>query len=290
MYCIYWIKKKEHTNILSEGYVGISNSPERRLIEHSLNESIVGNNIRKYKDDIELVVIYHFSNKDEALSKEKELRPRKRIGWNIAVGGQTPPEIKNNIEVHKKISETLKKLGTNPYSEKTHSKESIEKAKETRLKKKYRWYYNEITLETKPFATLEEEIPAGWKPGKKPKIEYQPKIRGIDYESNARTWHVYKNDDYFMAVENLKEWCSSYGIKYIARSRRKMAKKLSENKKILISISNNNTIIENGADTNLSKSEYAKKIGKSNSYITSVAKRGFYEYKTYDLYTCKEIK
>lgn len=102
MYYIYWIKKKEHTNIFSEGYVGISNSPERRLIEHSLNESIVGNNIRKYRDDIELVVIYHFKNKEDALSKEKELRPRKRIGWNIAVGGQTPPEIKNNLETHKK--------------------------------------------------------------------------------------------------------------------------------------------------------------------------------------------
>lgn len=63
----------------------------------------------------------------------------------------------------------MKKLGTTPYSEKTHSKESIEKAKETRIKKRYRWYYNETTLESKPFATLEEKIPAGWKPGKNQK-------------------------------------------------------------------------------------------------------------------------
>lgn len=124
----------------------------------------------------------------------------------------------------------------------------------------------------------------------KPKKEYIPKIRGVDYESNARTWDIFKNGEYFMTVENLKEWCSSHGIAYIVGSRKKRTKKISENKKITISISDNNMVIENGKETNLNKSEYAKKIGKSNSYITSATKRGFYEYKTYDWYTCKEIK
>ena len=290
LYYIYWIKKKEHNNIFSEGYVGISNSPERRLLEHSINKSMVGNNIRKYRDDIEIVVLYQFNNKEDALSKEKELRPRKKIGWNIAVGGQTPPEIKNNTEIHKKISNTLKKQGANPYSEKTHSKETIEKSKETRLRKRYRWYYNEITLETKQFATSEEEIPTGWKIGKKPKINYSPKIRGTDYKCNTKLWDIFKNGEYIMTVENLKEWCYSFGIKYIASSRRKKAKKLSDNKKVTIIVSENNTIIENGIDTKLTKSEYAKKIDKARSYITSATKKGFYEEKTYDWYTCRETK
>lgn len=184
----------------------------------------------------------------------------------------------------------MKKLGTSPYSEKTHSKESLEKAKKTKIKKRYRWYYNETTLESKQFATSEEKIPTGWKPGKKPKKEYIPKIRGVDYESNARTWDIFKNGEYFTTVKNLKQWCSSNGIPYITGCKKKRAKKLSESKKIIISVSNNNTIVENNVETNLSKSEYAKKIGKCRSYVTSIVKNGGYEYKKYDWFTCIETK
>lgn len=290
MFYIYWIKKKEHINIYKEGYIGVSNSPERRLLEHSINESVVGNNIRKYKDDVEMVVVFSFNKKKDALLKEKELRPKKKIGWNIAIGGQTPPEIKDSIETHKKISQTLKSKGANPYSEKTHSKETIEKSVKTKLKKRYRWYYNENTLETKLFATSEEEIPNEWRVGKKPKNKTKPKIRGIDYGCNVKTWFIYKNGELFDTVENLKEWCKFFGIPYIAQSRRKQVRKLSYYKKTSLSISENNTVIENDTDTGLIRKEYAKKIGISESSVSGMVKRGFYEIKKHDVYTCIEEK
>ncbi len=32
--CVYWIRKVEHTNIYTEGYVGVSTNIERRWREH----------------------------------------------------------------------------------------------------------------------------------------------------------------------------------------------------------------------------------------------------------------
>ena len=290
MYYIYWIKTKDQTNILSEGYVGFSSNPERRLLEHKVSNTVVGNAIRKYENDIELVVLYEFNNEIEALKKEKELRPKKRIGWNIAIGGQVPPPIKDNTSAKEKISKTIKEMGVIPYCEKTHSKETIEKSTKTRLDKKYRWYYNVITLETKIYATAEEIIPNGWEPGKKPKIKNTKKIRNVDYTCNAKSWIVYKNGNYFAKVNNLKEWCESNEIDYIAQSRTKAVRKVNRVEKYKIEISNKNTIIENDIDTKLTKSEYALKINRSRSFISVVVKRGFYENKIYDIYSCKEDK
>lgn len=48
---VYWIKRKHYTNPDEEGYVGISNDPQRRFGEHHLSDFKVGNAIRKYKEN-----------------------------------------------------------------------------------------------------------------------------------------------------------------------------------------------------------------------------------------------
>lgn len=289
MYYIYWIKTKDQTNIMSEGYVGFSNNPERRLLEHKVSNTVVGNAIRKYENDIELIVLYAFNNETEVLKKEKELRPRKRIGWNIAIGGQVPPPIKDNTSAKEKISKTIKKMGVVPYCEKTHSKETIEKSRKTKLEKRYRWFYNPDTLEKRLFSTTKETIPEEWKPGKRPQKEIKRKVRSIDYDCNAKEWKVYKNGEYLLTIKNLKIWCKDNDIPYISASRTKSVRKLIRTIIYEIKISNNNTIIEDGVDTKLTRSEYAKKINRCNSYVTSIVKAGKYKNDMYDIYTCEEV-
>lgn len=222
MHSVYWIKKKDHNDILTQGYVGYSSNPDKRFEEHKICKSIVGNNIRKYENCIEMVIIEKFENVEEALRKEKQLRPKKRIGWNIAIGGQIPPNNKNNEDVKNKISKTLKRLGVNPYSEKTHSEESIKKAMATKKKANRRMYHDPISGDYKFIAIgLGEPIPDGWLPGRVKKKQQVKKVRGTDYVCNTKKVVVVDPNGNTYEVINLKKWCELNGIPYLASCRNK---------------------------------------------------------------------
>jgi predicted GIY-YIG superfamily endonuclease len=217
MHYIYWIKRKNHTDMLAEGYIGYSNNPHNRFESHKVSKTVVGNNIRKYANDVELVILEKYNKIEEALHREKELRPKKRIGWNVAIGGQIPPNNKDNEDVKKKISNSIKNLGVIPYCEKTHSKESIEKAKETRKKANRRMYHDPITGEYEFIAVgLGEKIPDGWKPGRIKKETPQKRIRGVDYVCNQKTFIVEDPTGNIFNVTNLKKWCMEHNIAYLA--------------------------------------------------------------------------
>jgi hypothetical protein len=98
---VYWIKHKDHTDINTEGYVGItSGSVKRRYSTHlrvakklkngekqkASSIGIVHRAMVKYGDDIELVVLCE-CDLDYARWLENKLRPAPLIGWNICVGG-----------------------------------------------------------------------------------------------------------------------------------------------------------------------------------------------------------
>lgn len=76
MHYVYWIHEENETDLLSEGYVGISNNPDRRFDEHA----------DKYGSVKE--VLFSFEDRSDAENKEKELRPSWYIGKNVAPGGQ----------------------------------------------------------------------------------------------------------------------------------------------------------------------------------------------------------
>lgn len=82
MYYVYWIKRKNYTDPDNEGYIGFTNDPTRRFEEHKKKNQRqrVQNSINKY-DDIELHVLFESEQKEEALEKERQLRPK-----NILVG------------------------------------------------------------------------------------------------------------------------------------------------------------------------------------------------------------
>lgn len=222
MHYIYWIKKTGQTNVLTEGYVGYSNNPSRRFEEHKSAKTVVGNNIRKYSNEIEVVVLEGFSAEEDALQKEKQLRPRKNIGWNVAIGGQIPPDNSNNIDVRKRISDTLKAQGANPYSEKTHSKETVAKALETKRIANRKMFHDPVTGEYKFIAIgLGEIIPEGWVPGRVKRKVVVKKIRGIDFICRKKEFTVVDPVGNVYNGVNLKQWCINMGIPYLASCKNK---------------------------------------------------------------------
>lgn len=100
---LYWIHLEGHTDFLVEGYIGITkNSPAQRLTQHraaALRNLKAG----KYLSPLKQVLI---SNPDNLLVKtlvvgshdyisdlERQLRPRRFIGWNLSRGGGTPEDL-----------------------------------------------------------------------------------------------------------------------------------------------------------------------------------------------------
>ena len=110
---VYWIRKKEHTNIYEEGYVGVSSNIKRRWREHiteALNNrhpnAHLGQAINKYYPDNIVFEIVYLSNEDNCYKHEEYLRPETNIGWNLRSGG---PVGKMSEEGRKRVSEMLKK-------------------------------------------------------------------------------------------------------------------------------------------------------------------------------------
>ena len=88
---LYWIKLPEHTDIFSQGYVGITKQLlSKRFKEHKCGKSsIVSNAIAKYPE-CQIVPIL-VGSREYCLNIEFKLRPTDHIGWNIVPGGGAPP-------------------------------------------------------------------------------------------------------------------------------------------------------------------------------------------------------
>jgi hypothetical protein len=109
---LYWIRHPDHTDIFSQGYVGVSMDAKKRFGQHykRTQNRHLKFAIQKYGWDN--LVKQQILVADEAycLDIEQKLRPTNAIGWNCAIGGGMPPNSKG------------KKFG--PVSEKTRAKMS----------------------------------------------------------------------------------------------------------------------------------------------------------------------
>jgi len=92
---LYWISHPNHTDIFSQGYVGISNRYKRRLWEHvNLNQNThLKRAIAKYGWDNLVKKVMLIGDTEYCLDVELKLRPTDKIGWNIVKGGGKPPSI-----------------------------------------------------------------------------------------------------------------------------------------------------------------------------------------------------
>lgn len=94
---IYWIHAPDHTDMLSEGYIGVSKDVKKRWQAHkrsihkNSDNPIFKNAIAKYGWENLIKKILLCSIKEYCYEIEKKLRPNKEIGWNYNVGGIWPP-------------------------------------------------------------------------------------------------------------------------------------------------------------------------------------------------------
>lgn len=87
---VYHIRKDTNNPNLNIGYIGVtSRTLEERWLEHKTANSKVGNKIRDLDLTIDNMVKIFSGTNQECYSIEKALRPKQRMGWNIAEGGRT---------------------------------------------------------------------------------------------------------------------------------------------------------------------------------------------------------
>ncbi len=116
---LYWIHHQDHTDILSQGYVGFtSKQVKKRIAEHTTQankqygRSIhLEKAIRKYGIDGLIVKTLCIGSADYCLEIERKLRPKHGIGWNLAIGGDKPAIGRIvSVETRKKLSASSKRL------------------------------------------------------------------------------------------------------------------------------------------------------------------------------------
>lgn len=90
---VYWLRLPEHTDMFTQGYVGISSKSKLRWNQHFLKSENqhLKNAIKKYGWDNIVKQVVLIADRDYCLDIEKKLRSSSNIGWNIAVGGGNPP-------------------------------------------------------------------------------------------------------------------------------------------------------------------------------------------------------
>lgn len=90
---LYWIRKNHHTDIKTQGYIGISHDPVTRLSQHRSNSRNIHHRYnREFKDalladDFEFTIIVE-STRTYCINLERLLRPLPNTGWNLAIGGE----------------------------------------------------------------------------------------------------------------------------------------------------------------------------------------------------------
>ena len=97
---VYWIHLPAHTNMLVEGYIGVtSKSVDERFKKHIKDATsknwrtyTLHNAIRKYGVDALVVDTVLIGEEAYCYDVEAKLRPAKSIGWNTAEGGFSPPK------------------------------------------------------------------------------------------------------------------------------------------------------------------------------------------------------
>ena len=90
---LYWIRHEDHTDMFSQGYVGVSKNTEARWFRHSryTDNQHLKAAIKKYGWDNLVKEVVVIGGGTYCYDLEAKIRPIKQIGWNIAEGGAKPP-------------------------------------------------------------------------------------------------------------------------------------------------------------------------------------------------------
>jgi hypothetical protein len=157
---LYWIRHPEHSDMLTQGYIGVSKDVKNRWRYHKKckqNNHLV-NAIALHGWDNLVKQIIIEADMDYCLGVETKLRPSDKIGWNIVKGGGLPPStpwnkgipvdperIKKmnairlsmpNHNLGKKLSEEVKRKMGAPKIGRKQTQEHIEKCRIAKIGKK----------------------------------------------------------------------------------------------------------------------------------------------------------
>lgn len=90
---VYWIHHPDHTDMFTQGYIGISSNIKQRWNEHSKRPSNlhIERAVKKYGWNNLVKKIILIADKSYCLAVETKLRPANNIGWNVVSGGGNPP-------------------------------------------------------------------------------------------------------------------------------------------------------------------------------------------------------
>jgi hypothetical protein len=142
--CVYWIRHKDHTDIFSQGYVGISSNFNDRLRNHKSKPTNLHmkNAINKYGWVNLIKEKILIATQEYCVMIEKQLRPNDFIGWNQTSGGGVPPKAKKGMGKGRKISEETKLKIGKARKGKTFSPEAKEKIRQAAIAQWARYHAN----------------------------------------------------------------------------------------------------------------------------------------------------
>jgi predicted GIY-YIG superfamily endonuclease len=115
-YVVYWIHNESETDIETQGYVGVTKNLKRRTKEHGKKPNFL---------EGRHVDIFLCGEKSFCIEVETQLRPKRKIGLNIAEGGGMPPDatgLKRSEETKRKIKENMVGFRGRKHSEETKEK------------------------------------------------------------------------------------------------------------------------------------------------------------------------
>jgi hypothetical protein len=95
---VYWIRHKNHNDLFTQGYIGVSNNAQKRFNHHIKcalgnyhSDKNLSQAIKKYGKDQIILDVLLVGNKDYCYKTEQKLRPKAFIGWNMREGGYHTP-------------------------------------------------------------------------------------------------------------------------------------------------------------------------------------------------------
>lgn len=96
---VYWIRTAHHSDVTSEGYVGVSkNASKRWSYGHKWahakgrhENSRLSNAITKHGWENLVKTVLIVADETYCYELEQKLRPTEKIGWNLVMGGFKPP-------------------------------------------------------------------------------------------------------------------------------------------------------------------------------------------------------
>lgn len=111
VYEVYWVHLKDHTDITSQGYVGITCQGVRtRFYKHVAEAAknsfnyVFHKALRKYGGEDLIVDVICICEEDYAKYLENSLRPKSYIGWNVAEGGKGNTQALRSITATEEFS------------------------------------------------------------------------------------------------------------------------------------------------------------------------------------------